>query len=188
MRLQIMEVIWPLFAGLAFILKALHRTLFAWWLDPWLQRRANDKLWDDIKSNFPSLCKEGRHIKDKRIITTVLPFDYASVSIACDNLRLCFTRGRDELNVTCSHYSSPDEAYELALVIGALDSKDVTDLEYASTLPRVAELFGRRRNDINAAFSDESYPQFRLRLLRMREEARILTRQSEWELNKHLYH
>ena len=71
-----MEFAWPLFAVLGFILKRIHQTLFAWWLDPWLQRRANQSLWDDVQANLYFLSTKGQPIEEKR--TQVLRFDYGN--------------------------------------------------------------------------------------------------------------
>jgi len=50
--------------------------LFAWWLDPWLQRRANQSLWDDVQANLYFLSTKGQPIEEKR--TQVLRFDYGN--------------------------------------------------------------------------------------------------------------
>jgi hypothetical protein len=34
-------VLRPLFIGIGFIVKMVYSVTFAWWLDPWMQRKAN---------------------------------------------------------------------------------------------------------------------------------------------------
>jgi hypothetical protein len=55
----------PLLA-LAFIFKIIHKVFFAWWLDPWLQRKSNQALWDDVQSNLYLIYSKGELIKEKR--------------------------------------------------------------------------------------------------------------------------
>ena len=78
---------------------------FAWWLDPWFQRKSNQALWDDVQANLYFLYSNGELIKEKH--PQILPFDYASVSLVFDNIRFCFTRGREELNVSLSPRHAP---------------------------------------------------------------------------------
>jgi hypothetical protein len=125
-RARIMDLAWPLFAGLGFVLKVTNRTLLAWWLDPWLQRRANKALWDDVQENLYFLYTKGQPIKERW--PRALPFDYASVYIVFENLRFCFTRGRGEVNISVAPRHAPDESYQLAVIIAALDSIDITQV------------------------------------------------------------
>jgi len=185
-RIRLMEFAWPLFAVLGFILKGIHQTLFAWWLDPWLQKRANQSLWDDVQADLYFLCTKGQRIEEKS--TQVLPSDYASVCIVLGSVRFCFTRGRGELNVSLRPRDAPDDSYELALVIAALDSKDITEVTQLSDLADVGDLLRARLHDLNDAFSESQYPEFKSKFSRVKENVRVLTRQAEWELNKRLHH
>jgi hypothetical protein len=121
-----MGLVWPLFAGLYFILKGIHWTLLAWWRTHGFKKERIRRRGDDVKRNLYFLYSQGTPIKEKR--TRVLPFDYASVYIANGKIQFCFTRGRGELNVSLSPRHAPDDAYELAVVVAALDSKDITKL------------------------------------------------------------
>jgi hypothetical protein len=180
-----MDLAWPLFAGLGFVLKVTNRTLLAWWLDPWLQRRANKALWDDVQENLYFLYTKGQPIKERW--PRALPFDYASVYIVFENLRFCFTRGRGEVNISVAPRHAPDESYQLAVIIAALDSIDVTQLMQLNDLLEARDLLRARLDDLNGVFSESRYPEFKKKLVSVKENVRVLTRQAEWELNKQLY-
>src|SRR5215467_6616450 len=81
-------VLRPPLLALAFIFKIIHKVFFAWWLDPWLQRKSNQALWDDVQLNLYLLYSKGELIKEKR--PQILPFDYASFSLGFRNIRLFF--------------------------------------------------------------------------------------------------
>jgi hypothetical protein len=183
-RIREMDLVWPLFAGLGFILKVTNRSLFAWWLGPWLQRRANRVLLDDVQANLYFLYSEGQPIEEKW--PRALPFDYASVYIVFEHLLFCFTRGRGELNVSVAPRHAPDESFQLAVILAALDSIDITQVTQLSNLSEVADLLRARLPDFNIAFSELQYPEFKKRLLKVKESERTLIRQAEWELNKQL--
>ncbi len=178
-------VLRPPFMVLAFVFKIIDKACFAWWLSPWLQKRGNQKLCDDVQENLYFLYSGGQVIKEKR--TEILPFDYAIVRIIFGNVVFCFTRGRDELNVSLSPRHAPNHTHLLPVVISALDSKDVTEQRRVSYLSEVAELLRPRLDAVNQAFSEQAYPDFQKKLASEEQTLRTLTRQAEWELNKRLY-
>ena len=175
----------PPLLALAFAFKIIHKICFAWWLDPWLQRRRNQSLCDDVQANLYFLYSGGQLITEKR--PAILPFDYAIVRIIFGNIVFCFTRGRDELNVSLSPRHAPNDTHILPIVIAVLDSKDVTEQREVSYLPDVAELLRPRLDALNHAFSELSYPDFKERFASEKQTLRMLARQAEWELNKRLF-
>lgn len=181
-QIQIMEVLWPLFAAISFVGKAIYGGAFAWWLDPWLQGRANQALWDDIQVNLHFLHNNCQPLKTRR--ARVLPFDYASVCLDYGNVRFCFSRGREELHVTLSPRHAPMEAYELPVVIAAINSADVTQQTSPRSLSGVGDLLRPRLDALNEAFSESRYPEFKKGLSAQKDNLRAATKQVEWELNK----
>jgi hypothetical protein len=157
-----MDVAWPLFAGLRFILKVIHKVLFVWWLDPWLQRRASRELLDDIHANLHFLVSAGQTVSSRR--TAVLPFDYASVQIIYENILFCFTRGQGQLNVSVSPRHLPAESYEFGRVVAALDSRRLAAGDLVNHLGGVASLLRSHLIALNDAFSEREYPGLRGRL------------------------
>jgi hypothetical protein len=120
-KLRILDFFAPFFLGVGFMVKMLYNIAFAWWLDPWLQRRANDALFHDVQANLYFLVSQGQLVNSSRV--TVLPFDYASVGIPWENLLFTITRGRGELNVSVAARHARDESYELGPVIAALERR-----------------------------------------------------------------
>lgn len=46
-----------------FVVKTIYRTIFGWWLDPWLQRKANESLLEDVRATLSFLFSIGRVIQ-----------------------------------------------------------------------------------------------------------------------------
>jgi hypothetical protein len=101
---------------MGFFFKVAYVGLFGWWLDPRLQLRANQSLLNDVRENLSFLFPKGHAVEHPRI--RVLPFDYASVEGAWENL-LSFIRGRQEVNVLIAPSHAPNMSYELGPAIAA---------------------------------------------------------------------
>jgi hypothetical protein len=160
-RIRAMEVLWPLFAPIFFGARIIDKVFLRWWLGPLIQAKANQSLWGDIE-HINCLRTNGQLIREKH--TTVQPFDYASVCVVFENMRFCFTRGRDELNVSLSPLFAPKESYELSVVIAALDSTTVAEVPDLTDLSKICTLLSARLNELTQAFSDRLYPEFKKKL------------------------
>jgi len=179
-----MGLIWPLFAAAGFFSKVAYNSFLAWWLDPWLQRKANRALWEDVQANLYFLCEHGQLIQEKPI--QILPFDYASVRLTYENLLFVFTRGRGELNTSLAPRSAPEETFRLSVVMAVLDSADVEEQRPPESLSALASLLRPRMVALNDAFSDSRYPEFREKLAEAKKVLRAATKGAEWELNRKL--
>ena len=124
-RQLLIELIRPPVLLVGFVVKTIYRTMLGWWLDPWLQRKANQSLVEDVRANLPFLFPKGSVVQPPRI--RVLPFDYASVEIGWENLLFSFTRGREETNVVVAPTHAPNMSYELGPVIAALEDRRYSD-------------------------------------------------------------
>jgi hypothetical protein len=51
-KLRILEAVTPVFLFVGFVIKMVYNTAFAWWLDPWLRRKDDRALLDDITANL----------------------------------------------------------------------------------------------------------------------------------------
>ena len=185
-RTGVLDMLWvPPMAALFFAVRVLYGVCFAWWYDPWQQKKANGALWNDLQSEFYFLTSRGTLVSEGKV--KPLPFDYASVSIVFENLRFCFTRGRGEVSVTMSPLHAPGHSYYIDDVLAVLDSKDRLELAPTGTLREVAKALRSHLDAIRMAFSEAEYPGFREKLLKEREEERIATRQLEWQVNRRPY-
>jgi len=157
--LRVMELAWPLFAVIGFILKVAYKILLGWWLDPRLQRKANRALLDDIEANLYTLVSEGEITVPSE--TAVLPFDYASISIIYKNISFCFTRGRGDITVSVSPRHVPAESHDLASVVAGIDRRNLSERDFVHDLAGAARLLRPRLEALNDAFSEGKYPAFR---------------------------
>jgi len=158
----IAELIRPPILAAGFVAKAVYMTFFGWWLDPRLQKKANQSLTEDVRFNLPFLFPVGRVAKQPRI--RVLPFDYASVEVVWENLLLSFTRGREEVNVLVSPVHAPSVSYELGPLIAALENKHFSDRYRIDGLRDAANLLDSHLEQLNSAFSEQNFPAIKEKL------------------------
>ena len=155
-RRLLVELIRPPILLLGFVVKTIYRTMFGWWLDPRLQRKANQSLIEDVRVNLPFLFPKGSVVEHPRI--RVLPFDYASVEIGWENLLFSFTRGRDETNVVVAPRHAPNMSYELGPVIAAIKGTRYSDRYAINDLRDAANLLQPHLQALNTAFSEHDFP------------------------------
>ena len=153
---RVFDQLVPIFLGIGFVIKMLYKVVFGWWLDPWLQRRENRVLWDDVQANFYFLTSKAR--VDLSGPTTIHPFDYASVEIPWENLLVTITRGRGDTAVSVAPRHAPRENYELGPLIAALERRHYSERDIVNDLPSAANLLRPRLQQLNAAFSEEEFP------------------------------
>jgi hypothetical protein len=185
MRDFLIEVFRPVYLLLSFVLRFVYKVLFGW-LEIWSQRKADASLLHDIRVNLHFLFPTGSVVKERWY--RVLPFDYASVRINYGNVCYCFTRGREELNVSLSPRHAPAETHRLVVVIAALDSTDAAEQKPTRQFSDVEDVLRPRLDALDDAFSESHYPDFRPKLLREKNALRVLAKQAEWELNRRLFH
>jgi len=109
-RRLLVELIRPPLLLVGFLVNMIYRTFFRWWVDQWLQRKANKSIIEDVRANLPFLFSKGSIVEHPRI--RVLPLDYASVEIGWENLLFSFTRGREDTNVVVAPCHAPNVSYE----------------------------------------------------------------------------
>jgi hypothetical protein len=152
------KLVVPFLAGTGFVVKATYTLTFAWWLDPWVQRRQNRALLQDLHRDLYFLVSEAEAFKSP---SAVLPFDYATVEVHWRNLLLTITRGRGEINVSVAPRHAPNELHELGPLIAALEGKRYSEREPIASLADAAALLLPRLNLLNGAFSEPEYPRTR---------------------------
>ncbi len=148
---RLLELVSPLVRGIGFVVETVYKLAFGWWVDPWVQRKANRALLDDVEANFYFLTSqpEARISCPKR----VLPFDFASVEIRWENLRVLVRRGRGDTTVSIAPVHSPQDSYELGPLIAALEHRHFSERDIFNDLAEAANLLRPRLNAINVAFS-----------------------------------
>jgi len=161
-KLRVWDFLAPAIRGIGFFIKVVYIALLGWWLGPWLQRKANRSLLNDVRENFSFLFPKGHVLKQPRI--RVLPFDYASVEIAWENLLFSFTRGREEVNVLVAPSHAPKMSYELGPAIAALENRHYSERDRVTNLHDAANLLQPGLEALNTAFSKQSFPAMKQKL------------------------
>jgi len=143
----------PLISGIRFFFKAIYIALFGWWLDPWLQRKSNRALREDVQANFSFLTSQNQikfsHPKG------VLPFDYASVEIRWENFLITITRGRGDMTVTVAPHNAPQNSCELGPLIAALEHRHFSERYIFHDVAGAANLMRPRLEALRHAFSEK---------------------------------
>jgi hypothetical protein len=158
----LIELIRPpvLFVGL--VVKTIYGTMFGWWLGPWLQRKADRSLGEDVRANLPFLFPKGSVVERRRI--RVLSFAYAAAEIEWENLLFSFTREREGVNVLVASRHAPNLSYELGPVIAALENKRCSDRYAINDLRDAANLLQPHLQALNTAFSEGDFPTIKQKL------------------------
>ena len=152
----------PIFRGVGFVFKAIYNIAFVWWLDPWLQRRANQALLEDIHRNLYFLYSQAKVVES--IPSRIRSFECASVKLAWENVLFTITEWHGEINVSVGPRSALTDSYELGPVIAALERRHFSERDVFVDMAGAATLLRPRLDALNAAFSEQEYPRVRGRL------------------------
>ena len=158
---RVLNALSPFFVGVGFIVKTIYSAGFSWWLDPWLQRKANRALLNDVQSNLDFVVSQAKAVNSP---SPVLPFDYASVNLLWEDLFFVITRGRGELNVCVAPRHAQDELNELGSTIAALEGRHSSERDAVNNLSDAAALLRPRLDLLNAAFSEQEYARTKARI------------------------
>lgn len=124
--------------GLGFIAKMVYNIGFAWWLDPWLRRKANRALLADIKANLNFLFSRSHSEVSGQI--KVLRSDWPEIQIAWETVLFTVTRWHDETTVTVAPRHVPTQSYQLGPLIAALERRNFSERDVVDDLAGAASL------------------------------------------------
>ena len=156
-KLRILEIFRPLILGIGFVFKMVSWVLFAWWLGPLLDRKANRELVDDVTRNLYFLVSEPTSI-------SVLPAEWPTVEIPWGNLVFTIARWRGDTTVSVAPRHDPVQSYELGPLVAALECRHFSERDTVNDLSDAARLLRPRLEALNAAFSEQEFPHVRKRL------------------------
>jgi hypothetical protein len=161
----------------------IFRTLFGH-RDVQLSKTREENLAKEISSEMPFLFDRyrGKVVPDESV-KYPRPFDYASVVVAVDDLRLRFFRGRGDLRVHVAQKEAPSEWYELHVLLSVIEGRAISE---PLLLIDVARLLESRLTNLEEAFSKTNYPELRRRLSNVDEDERAAIRQWETDVNRRL--
>ena len=154
---RLLEFVAPVFLSIGFVFKILYNIAFARWLDPWLRRKANRQLVDDIRANLYFLVSEPHSIR-------VLPAEWPTAEIPWGNLMFTIVRWHGETNVSIAPRHAPVESYELGPLVAAFECRHFSEGDIVNTLVDAATLLRPRLEALNTAFSEQEFPRIRGRL------------------------
>jgi hypothetical protein len=144
-KLRVLELLRPVILGIGFGFKALYYVVFSWWLNPWLDRKANRELVDDIRRNLDFLVSKPNAIK-------VLNTEWPTLEIVWDNLLFTVARWRDETTVSIAPRHAPKHSYELGPLIAAFEHRHFSHHDIVNDLVDAARLLRPCLEDLNVAF------------------------------------
>jgi hypothetical protein len=159
---RLLDSVAPLARGVGHSLNVLGYIAFGWWLAPWLQRRANRKLRDDVVASLYFLVSQPNVVLSSP--GKVLPFDYASVEIHWRNLLITVSRGRGDTTVSVAPADGPQESYELGRVLATLEHRHSSQHDLFNDLAGAASLLRPRIAALNDAFSEREFHRLKQRL------------------------
>lgn len=157
-----LDLLTPFFLGVGFVVKVIYNIGFAWWLDPWLRRKENRALLDDVITNLYFLLS-GPHASAPRSIG-VLHSEWPTVEIPWENLVFTVVRWRGDTNVSVAPLHAPGESYELGPVIAALENRHFSERDVVNDLVDAASLLRPRLQALNAAFSEQEFQRIKQRI------------------------
>jgi hypothetical protein len=158
---RILDALSPVLVAFGFIVKSIYGAAFSWWLDPWLQRKANRALLDDVRSSLYFLVSQAKAVNSR---SAVLPFDYASVEVLWENLFFVITRGRGDVSVSIAPAHARNDLNELGPTIAALEGRHFSERDVVHDLGGAAALLQPRLALLNSAFSEREYSSTKKRI------------------------
>jgi hypothetical protein len=181
----IVAILRPPLVGLRFVFTSIHTLLFAWWLDPLLVKRSNERFAQEIKDNLQFLFTDHRAEVIPNDREPPAAFDFAMLTIAVGDLLFRFLKGRGDMGVHVAPRRAPNEWHELSLVFSVIDTSVARQSSYR--VPDVARWLKLHMGPLQEAFSESRYPETKDRLSEVYGYDRAVTRQRETEINRRLY-
>lgn len=159
---RLLEFVAPFFLGIGFIIKTVYYILFAWWLDPWLRRKANRALLDDITKDLYFLVSDPQTYIPRSLGVTKA--EWPTVEIPWGNLLFTVVRWRGDTSMSVAPRHAPRESYELGPVVAALECRHFSERDVVNDLAGARNLLRPRLEALNAAFSEQEFPRIKARL------------------------
>lgn len=154
---RILELFGPLILGVGFVFKAVYFVVFSWWLNPWLEHKVERELVEDITRNLYFLISETSAIR-------ALPAEWPTVEIPSGNLVFTIVRWRGDTTVSVAPKHDPLQAYELGPLVAAFERRHFSEHDIVNDLVDAARVLRPRLKALNAAFSEQEFPDVKGRL------------------------
>jgi hypothetical protein len=184
-RFVFKNIVGPLVVPIIWLLKRLYSLSFGW-LDARASRAKEKKLEGEIREILPFLFTSyGGVVIANAGVPFPEPFDYATVSIACESLLLRFSRGRGEFNVDIARAKVPDSWHDLRLVLAAVNgSAECPERRRIPGLNEAAMLLEHNMARLCITFGADAAGEISHRLEEFDKADRAAMRQWEFEANR----
>lgn len=175
--------LWPLFALPYLMVKYGYKGLFGWWLDSWLTEKGRARLRRDIVDEMSFVASGGKLLNTRG---SAQPFDYASVYLDLDNVRIGITRGQREISITLAPHASLVDEYEFGVVHEALACIKHPNQSIFPELREADKMLEFHWNSIKTELSNDRFSEFKKVLTEIKRNQQRVTREAQWELARHL--
>jgi hypothetical protein len=180
------NVLRPIGQPIYWLARGISWLLFAS-LNKRMGRKGQKRLAQDVEAALPFLFSQyhARFVPNEGVRFPE-PFDYATVTMALDDLLLRVVRGRGELHVNIAPARSPDDWHEVRVVLSILDGKD--DMRYASfgNLRRASYALEPNMQRLKSFFAPAGYATKQRELAEVYKRDRAVMREWEAEMNAKL--
>lgn len=141
---------------LGFVAKTIYNVGFAWWLDPWLETKAQQALLKDVRAYLGFLFDEyGAELVSAEQEWPTIPYPAVTVHVLSLSLRLSDMRG--DLHVEVAPDKLPDRFEELSSVLAwwAIKDGNKTSNRSYGTWNEVGSVLRSELHRINNRLADE---------------------------------
>jgi hypothetical protein len=183
----IVSLVRPPLMVLGFIAKAVY-SLFLGRADKRLAQKTQEVLAASVKAELPFLFNEfGGVIIPNEGVPFPPGFDYAIVTVEVGELLFRFIRGRGDLDVRVAAASAATDWRDVTLVISAIEDPEDMKRKSFLSLSDFAPLLRRNMCRLVEAFSSAQYAETRQHLAKFDTYERVVTKQTQTEINRRLY-
>lgn len=183
----IISLVRPPLMALGFIAKAVY-SLFFGRADKRLAQKNQEILAASVKAELPFLFNEyGGVIIPNQGVPFPPGFDYAIVTVEVGDTLFRFIRGRGDLDVRVAAKSDVTDWHDVTLVISAIEVPEDMKRKSFLSLSDFAPLLRRNMSRLIEAFSSAQYAETRQHLAKFDTYERIVTKQTQTEINRRLY-
>jgi hypothetical protein len=183
----IVSLLRPPLIVLGFIAKAVY-SLFFGRADKRLAQKNQEVLAANVKAELPFLFNEYDGVIIPNEGVRFPPgFDYAVVTVEVGELLFRFIRGRGDLDVRVAAKSDATDWHDVTLVISAIEDPEDMKRKSFLYLSDFAPLLRGNMSRLIEAFSNAQYAETRRHLAKFDTYERVVTKQTQTEINRRLY-
>lgn len=183
----IVSLVRPPLMVLGFIAKAVY-LLFFGLADKRLAQKHQEMLAASVKAELPFLFNEcGGVIIPNQGVPFYPGFDFAIITVEVGEILFRFIRGRGDLDVRVAAKSDATVWHDVTLVISAIEDPEDMKRKSFLSLSDFAPQLRRNMSRLVEAFSSAQYAETRQHLAKFDTYERVVTKQTETEINRRLY-